>query len=594
MNIGERIGDYEIVQVLGAGGMGQVYKVRNVLSDRIEAMKVLLPNLEGDPGLADRFLNEIKVQATLDHPNIAKLHTAMKINNQLVMVMEFVDGTSLSQILQRGPLPPSAAAAYSVQVLDALAYAHARGVIHRDIKPANLMLAADGHIKLMDFGIARVQADKRLTQTGSTVGSLFYMSPEQIKGSDPDGRSDLYSLGITMYEMVTGRRPFGGDSDFQIMSAHLQQAPMAPIEVIPGIPSRLSDIILMAIEKDPAARFQTAEAFRAALGHAFPEAVTPTKTLTPVPVPIPVPMPTASPAAVPTATTMPPPLPQNLPPTAPMSAAPPAAAPWVVPEPAPRSRRGLYMALGSVVTLAVLVAAVVEGPKLMRGGKSDAQGVTAGQTAATPVATVPAAVPDAAPVASAAGGTPVPAPTASPAQAVAPAAVAAPATASAPVARPVPAQVAVRAPVVRACAGAAVPAESASGDFCAKLGSAATGGAGGAGAAGSAGASGSAPPPASQPVTAATASPELKELRDKINRMAIRAAAAQAGVRSIEQGVEQQGLGLRGDIKAASIRLDYVLMEARASLQSGDVEGARNNLKYAEGTVEKLEKFLGQ
>ena len=107
MNIGERIGDYEIVQILGAGGMGQVYKVRNVLSDRIEAMKVLLPNLEGDPGLADRFLNEIKVQATLDHPNIAKLHTAMRTGNQLVMVMEFVDGTSLAQVLRRGPLPPS-------------------------------------------------------------------------------------------------------------------------------------------------------------------------------------------------------------------------------------------------------------------------------------------------------------------------------------------------------------------------------------------------------------------------------------------------------------------------------------------------------
>jgi len=587
MNIGERMGDYEIVQVLGAGGMGQVYKVRNVLSDRFEAMKVLLPNLEGDSGLADRFLNEIKVQATLDHPNIAKLHTAMKINNQLVMVMEFVDGTSLSTILLRGPLPPSAAAGYAAQVLDALAYAHARGVIHRDIKPANLMLAADGHIKLMDFGIARVQADKRLTQTGSTVGSLFYMSPEQIKGSDPDGRSDLYSLGITMYEMVTGRRPFGGDSDFQIMSAHLQQAPMAPIEVIPGIPSGLSDIILMAIEKDPVARFQTAEAFRGALGHAFPEAVSPTKTLTPLPIP----MPTASPA-VPAATMMPPPLPQNLPPTIPSAANAPAAAPWVVPEAAPRSRRGLYMALGSIVTLAVLVAAVVEGPKLMRGGKSDAQGVTASQQAVVtpPAAAAPAASPDAAPVAAA-----------TPADAE-PVAVAAPA-ASAPVATPAPAPVSARAtlvtpapvsarateqpirPITRAASSAqnsappqqvaqAVPVQQAQQVQASQQAQA--------------------PPAAAQPVTAATASPELKELRDKINRMAVRASAAQAGVRSIEQGLDRQGLGLRGDIKAASIRLDYVLMEARASLQSGDVEGARNNLKYAEGTVEKIEKFLGQ
>jgi eukaryotic-like serine/threonine-protein kinase len=582
MNIGERIGDYEIVQVLGAGGMGQVYKVRNVLSDRIEAMKVLLPNLEGDPGLADRFLNEIKVQATLDHPNIAKLHTAMKINNQLVMVMEFVDGTSLSTILLRGPLPPSAAAGYAAQVLDALAYAHARGVIHRDIKPANLMLAADGHIKLMDFGIARVQADKRLTQTGSTVGSLFYMSPEQIKGSDPDGRSDLYSLGITMYEMVTGRRPFGGDSDFQIMSAHLQQAPMAPIEVIPGIPSGLSDIILMAIEKDPAARFQTAEAFRAALGHAFPEAVSATKTLTPMPVPV----------AMPTPTMMPPPLPQNLPPTAPMTAAnaaaPPAASPWVVQEAAPRSRRGLYMALGSIVTLGVLIGAVIEGPKLMRGGKSDAQGVAAGQAAGTApaVAVVPEPTP-AAPLASA-----TPEAGAVPANSATPAPTPAPEQSSQPrreiprdypivqnngplYQAPPPRQVAQAVPVQQAApVQQATPVQQAAPVQQAQVAQAA--------------------PVAAQPVTAATASPELKELRDKINRVSVRGAAAQAGVRSIEQGLERQGLGLRGDIKAASIRLDYVLMEARASLQSGDVEGARNNLKYAEGTVEKIEKFLGQ
>ncbi len=557
MNIGERIGDYEIVQVLGAGGMGQVYKVRNVLSDRVEAMKVLLPNLEGDPGLADRFLNEIKVQATLDHPNIAKLHTAMKVGNQLVMVMEFVDGTSLSTILLRGPLPPSAAAGYAAQVLDALAYAHARGVIHRDIKPANLMLAADGHIKLMDFGIARVQADKRLTQTGSTVGSLYYMSPEQIKGADPDGRSDLYSLGITMYEMVTGRRPFGGDSDFQIMSAHLGQAPMAPIEVIPGIPSGLSDIILMAIEKDPAARFQTAEAFRAALGHAFPEAVSVTKTLTPMPIPV----------AVPLATMMPPPLPQNLPPTAPMTAAsaPAAAAPWVVAEAAPRSRRGLYMALGSIVTLAVLVAAIIEGPKLMRGGKSDAQGVTAAPVAAATPDAAPAAVPDAGPVA-----TPVAVPDGGP--------VATPVAAAAPAITPAPAPEQQFRPIPRPAGSAqssAPPQEVAQAVPVQQAQQAA-------------------PQQAAQPVTAATASPELKELRDKINRVSVRAAAAQAGVRSIEQGLERQGLGLRGDIKAAAIRLDYVLMEARASLQSGDVQGARQNLQYAEGTAEKLEKFLGQ
>ena len=204
-------------------------------------------------------------------------------------------------------------------------------------------------------------------------------------------------------------------------------------------------------------------------------------------------------------------------------------------------RRGLYMALGSVVTLAVLMAAVIEGPKLMRGGAANAQDVPA----ATPSVPIPAAD---SPPAMVPAATPVQLPR--------------------PVQQSVPAQYAFRPaqpPVQLAQAAPAVEAASA-------------------------------PAPASggTPVTAATASPELKELRDRINRVAIRAAAAQAAVRSIEGGVEWQGLGLRGDIKAASIRLDYILQEARASLLNGDVEGARNNLQYAEGTLQKIDKFLGQ
>jgi hypothetical protein len=201
-------------------------------------------------------------------------------------------------------------------------------------------------------------------------------------------------------------------------------------------------------------------------------------------------------------------------------------------------RRGLYMALGAVVTLAVLLAAAIEGPKMMRGGAANAQGVPA--SAATSSVAAPAAA--------------------------APVSVSLPSTR--PIQQAVPAQYAFRPaqrPVHLAQASPAVEAPPA-------------------------------PPPASggPPITAATASPEMKELRDRINRVAIRAAAAQAGVRAIEQGVQWQGLGLRGDIKAASIRLDYVLQEARASLQNGDVEGARNNLQYAEGTLQKLDTFLGQ
>src|SRR5262249_3181452 len=157
MKIGERIGDYEIVEVLGNGGMGQVYKVRNLLSERVEAMKVLLPNLARDAELADRFLREIKLQASPAHPNIAKRNNAFRESNQLRMVMEHVEGLSIEKLLAHGPLLTHDAVNYAAQVLSALGYAHARGVVHRDIKPANLMRTPSGAIKLLDFGIAHLQ-----------------------------------------------------------------------------------------------------------------------------------------------------------------------------------------------------------------------------------------------------------------------------------------------------------------------------------------------------------------------------------------------------------------------------------------------------
>ncbi len=256
-SIGTRKGDYEILGVLGTGGMGKVYKVRNLLSDRIEAMKVLLPNLADQKDLGDRFLREIKVLAGLSHQNIAALRTALTIHNQLVMILEYVEGTTLAARVEHGAIPCAEAVRYIAQVLSALSYAHKHLIIHRDIKPANMMLAPDGTIKLMDFGIARSNVDLGVTTTGTTLGSLAYMSPEQVKCEQVDARSDLYSVG--------SQRPFQSDSNFSIMQAHLQEPAKLPTEVKPGLPVGISEIIMMAMEKDPAKRFQSADAFANAL-----------------------------------------------------------------------------------------------------------------------------------------------------------------------------------------------------------------------------------------------------------------------------------------------------------------------------------------
>ena len=382
LEIGSTVGDYQVVSVLGAGGMGKVYKVRNVISDRFEAMKVLLADLEHAPELADRFMREIKVHASLEHPNIAGLRTALRVQNQLLMVMELVDGVTLQQKLQTGPLPPATAVDYIQQVLSALEYAHGRGVVHRDVKPANMMLTPAGVVKLLDFGIAKATTDHGLTMTGTTLGSLYYMSPEQIQGAtNLDGRTDLYSVGVSLYELVTGKRPFDGDSQFAIMSAHLENNPPPPIEVDPRLPKPLSDVILMSVARSPEARFQTAAAFRNALGSVIQAAA---------------PAAAAAPAR---------PSPVGTPITPPQTQT-------------PHSRRGLWMGLGALVMAVAVIAVIQFGP--WRGSKaapSIPQAATPSATVATPVTPAvppPAAAPAPAPEVA------VPQPTAQPAAASVP------------------------------------------------------------------------------------------------------------------------------------------------------------------------------
>ncbi len=265
-SVGQTVGDYQVIDILGAGGMGTVYKVRHLISDRLEAMKLVLPELTENPELADRFMREIKVQARLSHPNIASLHNAFRVGNQLLMVMELIDGFTLHAVLRKGAMEPITAIDATNQILGALEYAHAHGVVHRDIKPANIMITAEGRIKLMDFGIARsIQEDNHLTRAGAAVGSVYYMSPEQVQGTPVDARADLYSVGVMLYELITGVKTIAGDTSWSVMNAQVNTIPRSPSSVNSRVPESLSLAILKAMEKSPEHRFQTAQAFSASL-----------------------------------------------------------------------------------------------------------------------------------------------------------------------------------------------------------------------------------------------------------------------------------------------------------------------------------------
>jgi len=264
--VGQRVADYEIEGLLGIGGMGRVYRVRNVISDRTEAMKVLLADVRVEPDFAARFVSEIRTLAALDHPHIAQLRTAMQVGNELIMMMEFVDGFTLHQLVRQATLPTNQVVRYMHQVLAALSFAHSRGVIHRDIKPANIMVTPQGIVKLTDFGIAKSKLQGELTRPGTTVGSLNYMSPEQAQGGCAiDGRADIYSLGVTMYELLTGRQPFEDESAYVVLHRQLHVDPRPPIELNPLLSRSINDLVLKALQKDPAKRFQNAAAFSDAL-----------------------------------------------------------------------------------------------------------------------------------------------------------------------------------------------------------------------------------------------------------------------------------------------------------------------------------------
>jgi len=262
---GQRIGDYEVVAKLGAGGLGVVYEVRHSISQRREAMKILLPEQMGTPEMVERFRREVQTLATLNHPNIAALHTAFYYENQLAMIMELIHGETLGSRRQKGAITLPQLMEFAAQILQALTYAHRLGVVHRDIKPSNIMIAQDGVVKLLDFGIALTEHSAELTQTGFMLGSLNYMSPEQVGGNKATAQSDLYSVGVTLYELLTGTLPITGKTNYDIMVGHMQRVPIPPHHVAPQVPIAISDAVMRALAKEPAHRFSTAEEFLHAL-----------------------------------------------------------------------------------------------------------------------------------------------------------------------------------------------------------------------------------------------------------------------------------------------------------------------------------------
>ena len=258
--IGKKLdGRYEIQEIIGVGGMANVYKAKDLLENRTVAVKILREEFLDNEELVRRFKNESKAIGLLSHPNIVKVYDVNFSDTVQYIVMEFIDGITLKEYIDRAkPLSWKDTVHFTVQILRALQHAHDRGIVHRDIKPQNIMLLADGSIKVMDFGIARFSRSETRTITDKTIGSVHYISPEQAKGDITDAKADLYSVGIMMYEMLTGRLPFDSDSAVSIAIKQISDNARRPRDIVPDIPEALEEITLKAMAKNPTMRYQSA------------------------------------------------------------------------------------------------------------------------------------------------------------------------------------------------------------------------------------------------------------------------------------------------------------------------------------------------